>query len=291
MKYLALLYVLFCSACAVHRPPAFPPEPAAVVGAGTTLSSKEVVEIRTPETVKAYPVGRYTDPNFPNEMHERHKLYRREEAANWNYEPSEPYALPLGPTIAESTPSPSNYLVADTEEIKAQQQAYADSLGEQNRALQTRLNALLQEEAAIKELKSELEQVKRGAEALSKPDAQVDLSETPKLNPEEPQPSPPPDADPNPQGHPPSEPLPAGFTFEGELFRGQEPLPAFADSLPDPFDLTLFPEGTGSEDWFLFSQMQLNDDLLEQLAAAELRRVRRWMSPVFLSLYLSPLNL
>jgi hypothetical protein len=34
-------------------------------------------EIRTPETVKAYPVGRYTDPNFPEEMHERHTLYRR----------------------------------------------------------------------------------------------------------------------------------------------------------------------------------------------------------------------
>ena len=44
-------------------------------------------EIRTPETVKAYPVGRYTDPNFPEEMHERHTLYRREQSADWNYHP------------------------------------------------------------------------------------------------------------------------------------------------------------------------------------------------------------
>ena len=44
----------------------------------TASAAKESGEVRRPETVKAYPVGRYTDPNFPEEMHERHTLYRRE---------------------------------------------------------------------------------------------------------------------------------------------------------------------------------------------------------------------
>ena len=47
---------------------------------GATVAAEDMLEIRTPETVKAYPVGgRYTDPNFPEEMHERHTLYRREQ--------------------------------------------------------------------------------------------------------------------------------------------------------------------------------------------------------------------
>ena len=63
----------------------------------TTLAADDMPEVRTPETVKAYPVGRYTDPNFPDQMHERHTLYRREQAADWNYRPSRPYSLNLGP--------------------------------------------------------------------------------------------------------------------------------------------------------------------------------------------------
>jgi hypothetical protein len=46
----------------------------------TTLAADDTTEVRTPETVKAYPVGRYADPNFPDQMHERHTLYRREQA-------------------------------------------------------------------------------------------------------------------------------------------------------------------------------------------------------------------
>jgi hypothetical protein len=60
------------------------------------VAAAEMPEVRTPETVKAYPVGRYTDPNFSNEMHERHTLYRREQTADWNYRPSQPQTLPLG---------------------------------------------------------------------------------------------------------------------------------------------------------------------------------------------------
>jgi hypothetical protein len=56
--------------------------------AGSANAADDVGKLRTPEFVKAYPVGRYTDPNLPNQMHERHTLYRREHAADWNYRPS-----------------------------------------------------------------------------------------------------------------------------------------------------------------------------------------------------------
>ena len=105
----------------------------------TSLAANNLPKVRTPETVKAYPLGRYTDPNFPEEMHERHTLYRREQSAEWNYRPSKPYALPLGPVIAQSNPSPSNYARTDAEQINAQQKAYAEALLEQNVALKSEL--------------------------------------------------------------------------------------------------------------------------------------------------------
>ena len=128
---------------------------------GTTIAAEDMPEIRTPETVKAYPVGRYTDPNFPEEMHERHTLYRREQSADWNYHPSRPQALPLGPVTAVSSPSPSYYAKTNAEQINAQQKAYAEALLEQNRAMKERIDALQKNESAIQSLQSEVERLKK----------------------------------------------------------------------------------------------------------------------------------
>jgi hypothetical protein len=54
------------------------------------IVAEDMRKVRTPETVKAYPVGRYTDPNFPEQMHERHTIYRREQSAQWNYDRRSP---------------------------------------------------------------------------------------------------------------------------------------------------------------------------------------------------------
>jgi hypothetical protein len=117
--------------------------------------------IRTPETVKAYPIGRYADPNFPNEMHERHTLYRREQAADWNYRPSQPQALPLGPVTAVSNPSPSYYAATNAEQINAQQKAYAEALLEQNRVMKERIDALQKNESVIQSLQGEVERLRK----------------------------------------------------------------------------------------------------------------------------------
>ena len=136
-------------------------------------------EIRTPETVKAYPVGRYTDPNFPNEMHERHTLYRREQSADWNYHPSQPQALPLGPVVAVSDPSPSYYAKTNAEQINAQQKAYAEALLEQNRAMKERLDALQKNESTIQGLQSEIERLKKELDSRkeSAPAEETDIVE------------------------------------------------------------------------------------------------------------------
>ena len=127
----------------------------------TTLAADDMTEVRTPETVKAYPVGRYTDPNFPDQMHERHTLYRREQATAWNYRPSRPYSLNLGPVAATSKPSPSYFAKADAAQINAQQKAHAEALLEQNVALKRRIDELQQKDSTIQNLQGEIERLKK----------------------------------------------------------------------------------------------------------------------------------
>ena len=94
-------------------------------------------------------------------MHERHTLYRREQAADWNYRPSEAQALPLGPVAAISDPSPSYYAAANAEQINAQQKAYAEALLEQNRLMKARIDALQKNQSVIESLHSEVERPKK----------------------------------------------------------------------------------------------------------------------------------
>jgi hypothetical protein len=49
-----------------------------------SLGSRNRDRLRTPEIVKAYPVGRYVDPTSDRVMHEKHTIYRVEEDAGWN---------------------------------------------------------------------------------------------------------------------------------------------------------------------------------------------------------------
>jgi hypothetical protein len=135
----------------------------------TAIAANDMSNVRTPETVKAYPVGRYTDPNFPDQMHERHTMYRREQAARWNYRPSKPYALPLGPVVATSNPSPSYFAKTNAEQINAQQKAYAESLLEQNIALKKRIDALQQKDSTIRDLQTEIERLRKELDSRPPP--------------------------------------------------------------------------------------------------------------------------
>jgi hypothetical protein len=242
MKTLRLILILaLCSGCATRKAA----EPRSIPKSTPPLSAVETPEVRTEEIVKAYPVGRYTDPHFPDAMHERHTLYRREQAAEWNYRPSNSYALPLGPVIAESNPSPSYYVKTNAEQMNAQQKTYAEALLEQNRALNQRIQDLEKQDSTIQSLQKEIERLKKERE--TQPHTDAPASEKASLQP-------------TPE-------MPQGFS---SLDGG--PLPE-EDSISDPGDLILFPRCEEDYGAFLISQMRLNSELSGQLNAIVRRRL------------------
>ena len=241
MKTLRLILILaLCSGCATRKAA----EPRSIPKSTPPLSALETPEVRAAEIVKAYPVGRYTDPHFPDAMHERHTLYRREQAAEWNYRPSKSYALPLGPVVAESNPSPSYYAKTNAEQMNAQQKAYAEALLEQNRALNQRIQDLQKQDSTIQNLQEEIERLQEGTRS---PAAHRRSSE--KASPE-----------------------PTPETQEGFSALDGGPLPE-EDSISDPGDLILFPRSEEDYGAFLISQMRLNSELSEQLDAILRRRL------------------
>ena len=244
MKYLiSLLVVCLGAGCATRKDST--PKTATVVP-GTSLPAKRMASVRTSEIVKAYPVGRYTDPNFPEEMHEQHTVYRREQSPDWNYLPDPP------PTLPSENPSPS-YSVDATGELNARQRAYAEALQEQNRAMQKRIEALQKEAGRGPGLQQEIDQLKQRA------------GEAPK-----PQPTP----EPTP-GPPKTEDVDVLFSVEPEL-------PAWGEGVSDPDEITLFTESDNQSQDFLMSQMRLNDEFAAELAAAERRKISAAIHAPFL---------
>jgi len=201
-----------------------------------------------PEIVKAYPVGRYIDPNFPDQMHERHTVYRREQTAEWNYRPSKAYALPLGPVVAKSNPSSSYFTKTDSEQINAQQKAYAEALLEQNVALKRRIDELQQKESTIQNLQSEIERLKK--ELDSRRGEPVPVDETKQ----------------SPSGD---------FSSTGDVSVDQ--------TISDPGEVMFSAESEADYQSFLVSQMRLNDELSADLTILQRRKLQALLKPNFLS--------
>jgi len=165
MKHLIPVLLLgLLSGCATHKTVKSENYPAV---AGASVPESSLGRVRTPEVVKSYPTGRYTDPDFPDDMHERHTLYRKEQSADWNYRPGGPYAYPL----VVSDPTPSYYVKTDGDQRNAQQKAYAAALEEQNAALKKRIESLQQEAGKVPGLQQQVDQLKQqlDAEPLATP--------------------------------------------------------------------------------------------------------------------------
>jgi hypothetical protein len=144
---------------------------------GRILPTRGMEAVRYSENIKAYPVGRYIDPDSSLVMHERHTVYRVETTAKWNLHPNSPVTVPLGPPLGIIDPARHNApvnaeIIAEVNRQKAATQALLDQgakfdqtlsqlsgafqvtkqLGDQNRQLrdelttnQKRLDALEQE--------------------------------------------------------------------------------------------------------------------------------------------------
>jgi hypothetical protein len=214
---------------------------------GRAIAADDAQQVRTPETVKAYPVGRYTDPNFPGQMHERHTLYRHEQATDWNYRPSRPYSLHLGPVAAASKPSPSYFAKTNAEQINAQQKAHAEALLEQNVALKRRIDELQQKDSTIQNLQGEIERLKK--ELDSKKEQPVPLEEL--------------------------KPSPSGDFSSTETLSADQ-------AVTDPGKIIFFPRSEADCQSLLASQIRLNDELSAELSILERRKLQALLAPKFL---------
>ncbi len=96
MKFVLLIpFSFLLASCATRNSPVVRVTPHAVPG--TTLPSERMECVRYAENIRAYPLGRYIDPNNSRIMHEGHTLYRVESTSKWNLHPNQPVAVPLGP--------------------------------------------------------------------------------------------------------------------------------------------------------------------------------------------------
>lgn len=90
-----LFFPMMLAACAGRHPTAM--RTGAHDVPGTALQIKGIQSVRYAENIKAYPLGRYIDPNNSRIMHEGHSIYRVETTAKWNLHPNEPVPMPRGP--------------------------------------------------------------------------------------------------------------------------------------------------------------------------------------------------
>ena len=144
-----------CTSLRHKQPPPDPDQPPpstlAAPVSGTELDQTNTQKVRLGETLKAYPVNRYVDPNDPNILHEAHIIYRKETGASWNLTPHAPTVVPLGPTLAVADPAekpaPTN---ADIEQRMTAQTRLMSALTEQNETLVAELARLQRELAAMR---------------------------------------------------------------------------------------------------------------------------------------------
>jgi hypothetical protein len=141
MKLHYLFPALLLAGCASSHPTAVD------VGPGPLPQKHDVSDpasIRTPEQVKAYPVGRYEDPNDPDVMHEGHTIYRAETSPEWDTDPNEPTSLPLGPgEMAAADPAQQHTtLTAELEQRLKQEDQLLQTTYEQNERLAEEIKAL-----------------------------------------------------------------------------------------------------------------------------------------------------
>ncbi len=155
---------------------------------GRVLPRGETVNVRHPEVIKAYPVGRYVEPRKRAVMHEAHTIYRVESTPRWNLTRPQgsvaPSALPppraSGPAGNELTVELNRQRQA-TQAVMQSGQIVSDKLTAMTAALEQN-RILAAQNAAIQE---ELRSTKRRLEALedeirskpfdaAKPDANPD---------------------------------------------------------------------------------------------------------------------
>jgi len=148
MKTLSLIPLLFLTACSTTPKLTLRPQqpPPSAMG-----------DIRFPEVVRAYHVGRYADPNDDMVMHEQHALYRVEESTRWDLRPANIGSngfLPAAPSPRDAAFSPTPVNDAVLAEVNAQRLATIQIMA-QSRTLSA---ALAQFQASLQHVRTNLQE-------------------------------------------------------------------------------------------------------------------------------------
>ncbi|HWC59093.1 MAG TPA: hypothetical protein VHC44_05305 [Verrucomicrobiae bacterium] len=149
MKTFYLIPLLFLSACSTAPRLTLKPQQPPPLADNS--------DVRYPEVLHAYHVGRYTDPNDDLIMHEQHVVYRVEENTRWNFHP--------GPAAGNLTTAPARDAAfapvpvndAILAEVNSQRLATSEIM------LQTRTlsAALVQFQTALQQTKTNLQETAR----------------------------------------------------------------------------------------------------------------------------------
>lgn len=168
MKAYFLIPIFILTGCSSPRVVQMPPQP------NTALAPEQAQSVRYAETVKAYPIGRYIDPNNDLIMHEAHTIYRVETTARWNLHPDALADTSFGPPVALIDPAKYNAplnaeIIAEvfkqkmaTEALLERNGAFNQSLSQMHRAVQ----AIQQVDAQNQQLQQELSMTERRLDAL-----------------------------------------------------------------------------------------------------------------------------
>lgn len=108
-----------------------------------SIPVKNEANVRLPEAIRAYSIGRYQDPSDPRIMHERHVIYRRESDSDWRLSANSGRQILVGPTMTDA-PLDQNPALLEKElaievqrqrELSAKQEETNEFLAQQNAAL------------------------------------------------------------------------------------------------------------------------------------------------------------
>jgi hypothetical protein len=156
MKAYFLIPLAILTGCASPRVVQMPPQPS------TMLTPAQTEAVRYPETVKAYPVGRYVDPNNDLIMHGAQIIYRVETTARWNLHPDAADDVSLGPPVALI--DPARYNAPVNAQIIAEvnkQRAATEVLLERNGEFKQSLSQLAKAVQAVKQVDVQNLQMRR----------------------------------------------------------------------------------------------------------------------------------
>jgi hypothetical protein len=163
MKPLSLFLTLLAVSCAAKPPPVVKVQstPSRTVRAGSG--------VRFPERIKAYPLGRYVEPNHRGVMHEAHTIYRIEATPKWDLSGRAGAPRPAPPEGGRTCLSRNELLVALNRQREATQsviqsgQSVSSKLTDLATSLQKNQQALAGQNA---EIRQELESTRRRLETL-----------------------------------------------------------------------------------------------------------------------------